>query len=73
MEERRSLGREEARAAMEQMLAGSVADLEVAALLGAIGARGETAAELAGFAEAMQAAATPLPLSEAERERLVDP
>ncbi len=44
----------------------------LAALLGAMARRGETAEELCGFAEAMRAAAIPLPLSEAERTRLVD-
>lgn len=46
--------------------------MEIAALLGALTVRGETAEELAGFAEAMRAAAVPLPLEETEREQLVD-
>ncbi len=57
---------------MRRILAGEADSVEIAALLGAIGARGETSAEIAGFAEAMRAAATPLPLTDAERERLVD-
>lgn len=57
---------------MRSILAGEAAEMEIAALLGAIAARGETAEEIAGFAEAMRAAATALPLSEAEREHLVD-
>ncbi len=72
MEDRRSLGREEARGTMRRILAGEATEMEVAALLGALAARGETAEELAGFAEAMRGAAVPLPMEDAERERLVD-
>lgn len=72
MEERRSLGRDEARGVMRAILAGEAAEVEIAALLGAMAARGETAEELAGFAEAMRAAAVPLPLKDSEREQLVD-
>jgi anthranilate phosphoribosyltransferase len=57
---------------MERVLAGKVADVELAALLGAMAARGETAAELAGFAMALRSAATPLPLNDGERAVLVD-
>ena len=72
MEERRSLGREEARGAMRRILSGEAAEVEIAALVGALAARGEAAEELAGFAEAMRGAAVPLPMEDAERERLVD-
>ncbi len=72
MEERSTLSRAEARVLMEGILAEPPAEMELAALLGAMAARGETAEEVAGFAEAMRAAATALPLTEAERERLVD-
>ena len=44
----------------------------IAALLGALAARGETTAELAGFVDAFRAKATPMPLSAAERSELVD-
>ena len=44
----------------------------IAALLGALAARGETTAELAGFVDAFRAKATPMPLSDAERSVLVD-
>jgi anthranilate phosphoribosyltransferase len=44
----------------------------IAALLGALAARGETTAELAGFVEALRASATSVPLSETERSELVD-
>ena len=72
MEERAALPREEARDLMRHILTGQLADLELAALLGAISARGESPAELAGFVDAMRAAATPVPLDEAERSQLVD-
>ena len=70
-----ALTREEARAVLRQILdAGndSVTDAQIAELLTAMSARGETAAELTGFVEAMREAATPLPLLEEERVQLVD-
>ncbi|MGA2438759.1 MAG: anthranilate phosphoribosyltransferase [Acidobacteriaceae bacterium] len=80
VEQRELLSRSQARALLDLVLAGSTeADqpgsphsLQLAALLGAIAARGETAAELAGFAEAMLAAAVPVPLDDTERALLVD-
>ncbi len=71
-EVRETLSQSEAAALMQQILAGEVSELELAALLGALAARGETAAELAGFAIALRSAATPLPLTDGEREQLVD-
>ena len=71
-EERAALTREEARELMQQVLTGQLSDVELAALLGAIAGRGESAVELAGFVDAMRAAATPVPLDEAERSQLVD-
>ncbi len=72
MESRATLRFDEAAALMRQILAGGAADVEIAALLGAISARGETGAEIAGFASAMREAATTLPLTIAEQEQLVD-
>jgi len=72
VEERATLTREEARELMQQVLAGRWADVELAALLGAIAARGESAAELAGFVDVMRGRATAVPLDEAERAALVD-
>jgi anthranilate phosphoribosyltransferase len=57
---------------MQQILASELSEIQLAALLGALSARGETAIEIAGFVETMRAAATPLPLSDAERSQLVD-
>ncbi len=72
IEERSSLTREEARSVLEQILAGEISELEVAAMVGALAARGETAAELAGFVDVMRGAVTAIPLSEAEQLTLVD-
>ncbi len=76
--EGRRLPRAEARALLTALLQAPEAEassgwqLPLAALLAALAARGETAEELAGFAEAMRAAATPVPLAADERARLVD-
>lgn len=72
IEERVTLSREQARELMQQLLAGSFADVELAALLGAITARGENSEELAGFVDGMRAAAVPVPLDAADRAALVD-
>jgi anthranilate phosphoribosyltransferase len=72
IEQRATLTREQAREAMQFILAGHLSEIELAALLGAISARGESAAELAGFVDAMRAAATPIPLTPAEQAVLVD-
>ncbi len=71
-EGRQTLSVAAAQALMEKLLAGEASDLEIAALLGAMAARGETAEEIAGFALAMRGRAVTLPLSEAERAELVD-
>lgn len=72
VEGQESLSLEQATALMRQILAGKASEVELAALLGAMAARGETAEEIAGFALAMREAATTLSLSEAERDSLVD-
>jgi len=72
MEERAVLSREQACDLMQQVLAGGFAEVELAALMGAVTARGEDAAELAGFVDAMRAAAVPVPLRDSDRELLVD-
>ncbi len=58
-----SLARVEAREVMAEVLAGHCTDAQIAALLIALHAKGETVEEIVGFAEAIRAAATPLPLS----------
>jgi anthranilate phosphoribosyltransferase len=72
LEDRQSLDRSSARDLLESILRGEASELHIAALLGALAARGETAAEIAGFVDAMRAAAIPLPLTHAEQEQLVD-
>jgi anthranilate phosphoribosyltransferase len=72
IEQRETLSRDEATALMLQILNGEASELEIAALLGAMAARGETAAEIAGFAQTMREAAATLPLSPIEQAELVD-
>jgi anthranilate phosphoribosyltransferase len=72
IEERASLTREEAYELMRLILGHEAGEIELAALLGALAARGETAVELAGFVDAMREAATPIPLDDALRSHLVD-
>jgi anthranilate phosphoribosyltransferase len=72
VESRESLTQEEAAALMRRILSGDASEVELAALLGGMAGRGETAAEVAGFAQELRAVATTLPLTEAEREALVD-
>src|SRR3954470_13135048 len=54
----RALTRQEARAAMELIADGSAAPEQVGAFLMALRYKGETAAELAGFVEALEARMT---------------
>lgn len=67
-----ALTREQATAVFEEILAGSAAEVEIAALVAVMATRGEQVPELAGFVDAMRAHAVPMPLSAAEREELVD-
>jgi anthranilate phosphoribosyltransferase len=67
-----ALTREQASVALEAILTGEVPEVETASLLAVLATRGEQAAELAGFVETMRARATPLPLTEEERDALVD-
>jgi anthranilate phosphoribosyltransferase len=67
-----ALTREQAAGVLEEILSGGVPDVETAALLAVMATRGEQAPELAGFVEVMRARATPVPLSDGERDELVD-
>ncbi len=77
---RQSLSRQDAREVMTEILGGKATDAQIAALLVALHMKGETVEEIVGFAEAIRAAATPLPLSRnsaldvsgTERDALVD-
>ncbi|MGI4854826.1 MAG: anthranilate phosphoribosyltransferase [Janthinobacterium lividum] len=62
----------EARDLMAALLQGRFSEAAMADLLSALHERGETATELAGFADAMRAASVTLPLTDAERDTLVD-
>src|ERR1700723_2637677 len=57
-----SLDRGEARAVMGAVLTGKCSDAQIAALLTALKMKGETVEEIVGFAEAIRAAAAPLPI-----------
>jgi anthranilate phosphoribosyltransferase len=72
LEGRATLSREQARDLMQSILGGQLGEIELAALLGALAARGETPAELAGFVDSMREAVTPIRLEPAERALLVD-
>jgi len=60
-----SLSRAEAREVMSEVLTGKCSDAQIAALLTALRMKGETVEEIVGFAEAIRAAAAPLPISSA--------
>jgi anthranilate phosphoribosyltransferase len=77
---RQSLSRDDARAAMSEVLTGQCTDAQIAAFLVALHMKGETVEEIVGFAEAIRAAAAPLAVSGnstidvsgTERDALVD-
>jgi anthranilate phosphoribosyltransferase len=62
-----ALGRMEARDVMAEVLSGLCTDAQIASLLMALHMRGETVEEIVGFAEAIRAAATPLPIERVTR------
>ena len=61
---RESLTREEARTVMTEIFSGHATDAQIAGLLVALHMKGESVEEIVGFAEAIRAAAEPLPLHE---------
>ena len=67
-----ALTREQAAHALEEILTGEVPEVETAALLTVMATRGEQAPELAGFVQVMRERVTPLRLTDAERDQLVD-
>lgn len=77
---RESLSRDEARIVMGEVLSGNCTDAQISALLVGLHMKGETVEEIVGFAEAIRAAATPIPVransvldaSGTGREALVD-
>ncbi|WP_263383136.1 anthranilate phosphoribosyltransferase [Granulicella arctica] len=72
VEQHEILTRTEAADLLGSILQGEATELELAALLAALAIRGETPTEIAGFVDAMRAAATPIPLTAEERSVLVD-
>src|ERR1700723_3594912 len=67
-----ALTREQAAEVLEEILAGSVPDVETTALLTVLATRGEQVPELAGFVDVMRRHSVPLPFTDAERDQLVD-
>jgi anthranilate phosphoribosyltransferase len=64
-----TLGREGAKAAMDHLVSGDASEIQAAAFLGALGARGVDENELVGFAESLRAHALGIEIG---REPLVD-
>src|ERR1700732_1440590 len=67
-----SLHRAEAREVMAEVLAAKCTDAQIAALLIALRMKGETVEEIVGFAEAIRAAAAPLPIQLATATQALD-
>lgn len=67
-----AMTREQAAKALAEILTSEVPEVETAAMLAVMATRGEQAPELAGFVETMRARAVPVPLTDAERDELVD-
>jgi anthranilate phosphoribosyltransferase len=65
-----SLSRQDARETMSEVLAGQCTDAQIAGLLLALRMKGETVEEIVGFAEAIRAAARPLPIGRVASEAL---
>jgi anthranilate phosphoribosyltransferase len=71
-EDRGTLTQQQGCSALREMLEGDATDIEIAALLTAIATRGPTVEELSGFVQAMRAMSRPVPITETERDQLVD-
>jgi anthranilate phosphoribosyltransferase len=67
-----ALTREQASSALRQILSDEVPEVETAALLAVLATRGEQAPELAGFVDVMREQSVPVPLTDEERDELVD-
>ena len=67
-----TLSRTDAAELLQTILRGESTDLEIAALLGSLATRGPAPTEIAGFVDAMRAAAIPVPLNDLERTLLID-
>src|ERR1700733_8637997 len=71
-EDQGTLTQQQGCSALREMLEGDATDVEIASLLTAIATRGPTVEELSGFVQAMRAMSRPVPISDSEREQLVD-
>jgi anthranilate phosphoribosyltransferase len=67
-----ALTREQAAQVLTEILELRAPEIETGAMLAVMATRGEQAPELAGFVEVMRARAVPVPLTDAERDELVD-
>ena len=72
IEHHETLSRADAAELLRTILRSEASELELAALLGALATRGPAPTEIAGFVDTMRAAATPIPLTDAERTLLID-
>ena len=72
VEDHGTLTQQQGCSVLREMLEGDASDIQIAALVTAIATRGPTVDELAGFVQALRAMGQPLPLSDTERDELVD-
>ena len=72
LESHTSMTEQQAYELFSEILDGRATDVEIAAVLAALAQRGETADEIVGLVRAMRERILPLPLTDAERQRLVD-
>ena len=72
VEDHGTLTQQQGCSVLREMLEGDASDIQIAALVTAIATRGPTVDELAGFVQALRAMAQPVPLSDTERDELVD-
>jgi anthranilate phosphoribosyltransferase len=72
VEDHGTLTQQQGCSALREMLEGDATDIQIASLLTAIATRGPTVEELSGFVQAMRVMSRPVPLTDSEREQLVD-
>src|SRR5271154_6816192 len=72
VEDHGTLTQQQGCSVLREMLEGDATDIQIASLVTAIATRGPTVDELSGFVQAMRAMSKPVPLSEHERDELVD-
>jgi anthranilate phosphoribosyltransferase len=72
VEDHGTLSQQQGCSVLQEMLEGDVTDIQIAALVTAIATRGPTVDELAGFVQALRAMGRPVPLTDTERDELVD-